>query len=243
MRAFSVDETNAVLNTLPVVSWKWPRPVVCILMERSIGHASRVFPNFMQIAAQGVPMMRMDYQRTDVARNHAALELIRSEEYTHVIMLDIDHVHPVDIVQRFSRWFMLDPEVKVVGGMNFKRSDPHSPCCFFINEDGDVATPAVWEQGLIEVDAIGTGSIMISREVFERIEPPWFFNTYNKEDVMRDIWPGEDMGFSELCRKAGIKMFVDTTTTSPHMTDRAIDEQDFRRSIDTGSLVISDFKR
>jgi len=242
VKPLSTDEANALLNTLPIVSWKWPRPVLAVLMERSMSHASAVFPHFMQIAAQGIPTMKIDYQRTDVARNHAALEMLRTEDYTHLIMLDIDHIHPIDIVQRFSRWVMMDPEIKVIGGMNFKRSAPHTPCCFYIGDNG-VATPAQWEQGLIEVDALGTGSIMIAREVFEQIKPPWFFNTYNERDCMMDVWPGEDMGFSQLCRENGIKMFVDTGATSPHMTDRAIDENDFRKAIEAGALQISEYHR
>lgn len=240
MRAFTPAEAEKVLSILPIQAWKWPRPIVAVLMERSMGHAPSVFPNFMQLAAQGVPLMNIPYQRTDVARNHAAMELIRTEEYTHVIMLDVDHKHPADIIQHLCQWVMLDPEIKIVGGMNFKRVAPHSPCAFLINEAGDVAVPAEWGQGLLEVDAIGTGSILISREVFEQIEPPWFFNTYRPDDFWRDVWPGEDMGFSEKCREAGIKMYADTTLTSPHVTDRFIDEQDFRQAISSGEMQISE---
>lgn len=237
-KAMSVEETNKVLNTLPIAGWKYPKILLGVLLERSISYADQVFHQFMQIAAQGVPFIRLPYSRTDVARNKMATALLNSD-YTHLIMLDIDHAHPINIVQQLSRWVMTNPERLVVGGLNFKRSFPHDACCFML-KDGGVYSPAEWDKGLIKVDAIGTGSILISREAFERIEPPWFFNLY--DDAWRDEWPGEDMGFSQKCREAGIDMWVDTTCTSPHITDRAIDESDFREALKDRDADIVELK-
>jgi hypothetical protein len=87
------------------------------------------------IAMQGVQPLFINYTRTDLARNKLALELLKSP-FTHLIMLDIDHKHPPDIVQKLSRWFLLRPEVQIVGGLNFRRSYPHDPCCHLIGKDG-----------------------------------------------------------------------------------------------------------
>ena len=73
----------------------------------------------------------------------------------------------------------------------------------------------------MKVDRLGTGSILIAREVFETIPPPWFVNDYSQG--WRDAWPGEDIGFNKLCKEHGIKLWVDVTVTSPHITPAIID--------------------
>lgn len=227
---------NKLLNTLPIGSWAWPRILVVVLKERAISYADECFDNLWQIASMGANPLFLTYTRTDLARNKIAAKLL-SSNYTHVLMLDIDHKHPIDIIQRLARWFLVDKladekakkNVQIVGGLNFRRTTPHDPCCHLMGTDGQVYAPAQWDQGLIQVDAIGTGSIMIAREVFEEIQPPWFFNMY--ERVWADVWPGEDMGFSKKCREYGIKMHVDTTTTSPHIGTKLIGENEFREAI------------
>ena len=221
------DDIESRLSTLPIASWIYPRILVAIPLERSISNASLVFHRFMEIAAQGVAILKQDYTRTDLARNRFAIKLLESQ-YTHLLMLDVDHVHPRDIVQRLARWPLMNPEVEVVGGLNFRRSEPYEPCCFFKDDNGRVNAPADWSAGLMKVDYIGTGSILIAREVFEKIEPPWFYNIYNIPANWDDEWPGEDIGFSEKCNAAGVNMYVDTTTTSPHVGDRLIGEKTFR---------------
>lgn len=216
-----------VLKQLPIMSWNYPRVLVAPLIERTISYADLVFPSIMQIAAQGPVILNMPYQRTDLARNKAVIELLKTD-FTHLLMLDIDHVHPPDIIQRLSRWVISDPKnIQVVGGLNFRRSVPYDPCAYKNGDDGTMWT-IEWDKNttLMEVDRLGTGSIMIAREVFETIPPPWFTNDYSQ--AWRDAWPGEDIGFSRLCQKHGIKMWVDVTTTSPHITPGLIDESTWR---------------
>lgn len=222
------QEIEERLSTLPIASWVWPRILVAIPLERTISHASLVFHRFMEIAAQGPALIKQDYTRTDLARNRFATKLLESN-YTHLLMLDVDHVHPADIIQRLARWPMMNPEIEVVGGLNFRRSEPYEPCAFLKDEkSGSVNALASWSPGLAEVDYLGTGSVLIAREVFEKIPPPWFYNVYGIEANWADEWPGEDIGFSEQCKKHGVKMYVDTTTSSPHVSERLITEKTFR---------------
>jgi len=215
-----------VLNQYPIMSWPFPRILVAFLLERTIAYADLVFPSVVQIAAQGPVILNMPYQRTDLARNKAAIELLKSD-FTHLLMLDIDHVHPPDIIQRLARWVLSDPkQFQVVGGLNFRRSEPYDPCAYKKGDDGTMWT-IEWNEDttLMEVDRLGTGSILIAREVFETIPPPWFTNDYSQ--AWRDAWPGEDIGFSKLCNQAGIKLWVDCTVTSPHITPALIDNHNW----------------
>jgi len=215
-------EKKNVLEQYPIMSWAFPRILVAFLLERTISYADLVFPACMQIAAQGPVVLNMPYQRTDLARNRASMELLKSD-FTHLLMLDIDHVHPHDIIQRLAKWVLKDPKkYQVVGGLNFRRSEPYDPCAYKISADGSMYTIA-WEKDdeIVEVDRLGTGSILIAREVLETIPPPWFVNDYSQ--AWRDAWPGEDIGFNKKCQESGIKMWVDLTVTSPHITPAIID--------------------
>lgn len=209
----------------PVGAWEWPKILLCIPLERALSYADKCFWNFMMIARTGAAFLPMSYMRTDLYRNKVATELLKSD-FTHLIMLDADHQHPFDIVQRLARWVIADPEIKVVGGLNFRRGEPYEPCAFMQDNQGGVYSIAEWEQGLVQVDAIGTGSILISREVFETLEPPWFYNIY--DHAWTDHYPGEDIGFSKKCYDAGIPLYVDTTTTSPHILEAFVTEDTFR---------------
>ena len=220
------ERIERTLRTWPIAAWTWPKIAIAIGMERALGHADDVFYDFWEIAAQGTPIIRMPYGRTDLVRNKVALALLESD-YTHILYLDVDHKHPPNILQSLARWVLADPERLVVGGLNFRRGEPYDACAYKLGSgDGRVYPIVEWERGLIEVDAIGTGSLLVSRKVFERIEPPWFANDYSR--VMWDEWPGEDLWFCRLCREAGIKMYCDTTVTSPHMIDATVDETVFR---------------
>ena len=222
-------------SKMPIPTWDYPKIVVGLLLERSISYADEVIPWIVGLAQQGIPFLKFPYGRTDLVRNKMALSLLQSD-FTHLLMLDIDHVHPMDIAYRLGRWVIANPDIQVVGGLNFRRSAPYDPCCFIKAEDGTLRSPVEWDQGLVAVDALGTGTILINRNVFTQLEPPWFFNDYS--EIMSDIWPGEDMGFSKLCNKAGIKMFVDTTTTSPHIAHGTIQEDTFRAYVAENNLDI-----
>ena len=236
------EELFKVLDTKPIASWDYPRIVVGVLQERAMSYSTSVFYNFWTIAQQGVPIIPMPYGRIDVTRNKLAIQLLRSD-MTHLLMLDIDHQHPWDIVQRLARWVLADRNIQVVGGMNFRRSAPFEPCAGYWDKNGLWSPPMSWEPGLLKVDMLGTASMLIAREVFELIEPPWFANDYSL--VWQDVWPGEDIGFSKLCNKHGIDLHVDTTTTSPHLAESLVGEGTYKQHIErmgVGEIPFEEFK-
>lgn len=215
-----------VLEQTPINSWAYPRVVVGIPLERTVSYASQVFFNFLEIASQGPAFLDIKYGRIDVTRNLMVTAFLQSD-YTHLLMLDIDHVHPTDIIQKLARWFILYPHIQVVSGLNFRRGEPFDPVAgmdFYAN--GKRKTLTTWEPGLLKVKEVGGASLMVSKEVFARIEPPWFYNIY--DEVWQNSYPGEDIGFSRKCNDAGIDIYVDTTTSSPHCTENLITEETFR---------------
>jgi len=201
------------------------KPVVGVPMERVINQ--HAFYGFIAIANQGIPFLKLGYTRNDIARNRYARRFLETD-FTHLVMLDSDHVHPHDIVQRLCRWFHQFEEPKIISGLNFRRGKPYDPVITIEGPDGSLYRPIEWEDGLQRVDLMGTGSIAIAREVFESMDPPWFGYDYVERAVERDRWPGTDIYFCKRAKEAGYELFVDTTTTSPHITDMFVDESTFR---------------
>jgi hypothetical protein len=194
-----------------------------IPLERTVNQ--HAFFAFWAIAQQGYSIMQLPYTRNDIARNKFAKGLLETE-HSHLLMLDSDHTHPPDIAYRLGRWVEADPSIRIVGGLNFRRGEPYDPCAFIIGEDGNSYAMMDWEPGLIKVSALGSGSILVHRSVFEELPEPWFFYEYPED--RGESWPGVDMAFSRLCREHDIDLWVDTTTTSPHLIDSYVDESTYR---------------
>ncbi len=199
------------------------RIIVNVPLERTV--PSLTFAYWWGIAQRGWSLMDLGYGRTDANRNRAAHTLL-SSDFTHLMMLDLDQLHPPDIVERHARWVIDDPDKKVIAGLHFRRGEPFDPCAFVFAPGGSLHPLADWPQGLIEVHAMGHGSLLVHRSVFEQIAPPWWGYDYGRADEI--IYPTEDMYFCYLCRQAGIRMWVDTTTTSPHLTETVVDESIWR---------------
>jgi len=141
----------------------------------------------------------------DAARNNivkAALE----EECTHVLMIDDDMTFEPDFALK-----LLEHDVDIVGGLAFKRVPDFMPCVFKEKEPKQFfpILPTVFQ----EVDAIGSGGILIKREVFEKITYPWFETYY--DDTKRH-W-SVDMDFCIKAKKTGFKIFVDPACEMGHM--------------------------
>jgi hypothetical protein len=215
----------SVLDQLPIASWSWPRILVGIPIERTLSYADHVFWPFMMIATQGPAFIASKYMRIDLARIEMAKELLLST-YTHLLMLDADHIHPVDIIQRLARWVIINPNIRVVSGMNFRRKPPYDPVMGNFTKTGARPIITEWNPGIFPIDEIGAASLLVHRSVFEEMEPPWFDNDYSR--IWENNFPGEDISFCHHCRDHNIPVYVDTTTTSPHMCERPVTEETFR---------------
>lgn len=69
-------------------------------------------------------------------------------------------------------------------------------------------------EGLEEVDGIATGCLFLKREVFEKLEKPYFEFKYKADS--RTIVEGEDIGFCKKLNALGIKFLVDYSMVCGH---------------------------
>ena len=126
---------------------------------------------------------------------------------THILMLDTDQVyHDEDLIQR-----LLSHNVDIVGGKVHRRYPPFEPI-LNVNR-AHVDDDIIERGGLVEVDATGTGCLLIRLAALEDIEYPWF--ELSRGDDGRTI--GEDIGFCYKAAAAGYKVFVDCSVQIGHL--------------------------
>lgn len=175
---------------------------------------------------QGIAVIGTSDGPTALVREFLSRRFMEEKEFTHLLMLDTDHAHPVDIVDRLARWVGNEAHPLVVSGLNYQRKSPYRPCAFMFDGPELGILPIVkWPSGLVKIDAVGAASLLIAREVFERLPQPWWEFVYfgpHKRLI------GEDINFCRLCREHGIDIYVDTTTTSPHLGEQWIGDKEFR---------------
>lgn len=202
-----------------------------VLMERSIGQWAVL--SLLDVA--GVAALYkavrfgLQYQRVDMARNNAVrlfLQHAKADDDV-LIMLDADHTHPKEIVPHLAN--RCDAEHEVVGALAFRRSIPHDPCFYTLNEAGKADVPTEFTGGLQKCDIVGTGAIAIRRSVFRKLDAagfPWpYFRFTYKDGLENEIQRTEDWQFGLNCKAAGIPHWVDTSIVTPHITDQLVDAQ------------------
>lgn len=190
--------TNQKLAIGLPCSWShvpFPTVLSILRMER---------PGFELIPATNGPI--------DGLRNHIVEQALLAGA-SHLIFMDMDQTYPVDTITK-----LLSHKLPVVGCLVHRRYPPFDPLLY----RGDIGTYELienYEKGdLIEVDATGTGCLMFDMEVFRNMPAPWF-----RFRLTADNLPiGEDFGFCSDLRKAGYKIFVDTSIQCGHLSTMEI---------------------
>lgn len=207
-------------------SYEGITPIVVLPLERATSYAEIVTTWIVSIAQQGWAFLDPAYRRTDLARNMACYHLLDNPRFTHIVMLDMDHRHPIDIVGKLCRAVAEDPKRHVVSALTYRRGVPYEPIAWKMGDDGKLYVVTEWASGqVIEIDQCSPACTIISREIFEDIDPPWWAYTYHPEKY---YYPTEDIYFSKLCRDNGFKQYVDTRIESEHLGVAFIGEDTFR---------------
>lgn len=119
-------------------------------------------------------------------------------ETTHVLFLDSDMIFPRDTLQ-----VLLRHNLPIVGVNYVRRHFPATPTAW---KDDKALETLPKDKGVIEVDHVGMGVMLVDRRVFDCIELPFFSFDY-KDDGLTLV--GEDVYFCRQCKKAGIPTYID----------------------------------
>lgn len=147
-----------------------------------------------------------------VAENrNTVIALAKRRNYDWVFFLDDDMIVPADTLERL----LSRPAVPVLSALYIARIAPFPPLAFKRAE----ANGAVFKEflcvediGVKPVAAVGAGAMLVRREVWERLDAPWF--TLGQLDA--EAW-GDDLHFCKKVRDAGMEVMVDYDTVCGHM--------------------------
>ena len=149
------------------------------------------------------------------------VEYMQNVKADYVLFLDSDMVPPHDIIEK-----LVNHDKEIITGMAFKRTPPFQPCFYTkcsITKDFQpiLESPIEFpDKGLLEIEGTGMACTLIKKEVFDKIEKPWFFPAPNI---------GEDLTFCLKAKKQGIKMYVDLSVNVGHVGTYSIGVEHFKQ--------------
>lgn len=193
----------------------------------------------MRIAARAsvdhYMLYEADPMREDLARENAVKTLLASD-CSHLLMLDLDHNHPEDIVRRLREDVIEDRERHILGALCFRRTANYEPLAFIDNPEGGSYFPYPWPKGIVKVNRVGNGAKLIDRRVFEAMPGKgWFRCDYSR--VAEGVWPSSDITFDKAAEALGFGVYVDTRIVSPHHTDGWVDDNTFKAFVATNEAA------
>jgi hypothetical protein len=139
------------------------------------------------------------------ARNKL-VRLSKEQGADFIFWFDADMVAPSNTLLR-----LLAHHKEMACAFYNQRLPPHRTVGHIIGQQFDVR-----QGGLHEADHAGMGCMLTHMSVFEKFDPPWFKETYEKKEqkpTNPDGMVGEDTNFIRSARKAGFKLWVDLDLT------------------------------
>lgn len=146
-------------------------------------------------------------------------EEVQTTDPDYILWLDADQLYPMETIAKLAKH--IDEGHLVVGGVTPDKHTAKPMVYRFLTPEGSCAQDRGFKvsRGLVQVDAMGFGGIMMAADVLKKIEPPYFPRT--RDEAMQSF-VGEDFGFYNNCRKAGIDVWCDTDLHYSHMVGTAV---------------------
>lgn len=177
--------------------------------------------------------MPVNVSPVDRARNDSVKHLFEkrfkkdgseSTSFTHIFFVDSDTIpppsalktllsHDKDIISGITPILHYNDERKEWGTLDncFERIDENA-------EGKRVVSHAVKRNtGLVEIERCGTSCLLIKKEVFEKLEKPYFKFVYNEDGTKHEL--SEDLYFCDKAREAGYKIWCDTSVICNHFKE------------------------
>lgn len=141
--------------------------------------------------------------------------------YTHILMLDDDHIYPKDLVIT-----MLKHDKDFVCGHTYMRKTPFFPTQYKkIFADKTMNTEEnrfkfKGDEGLVKIEATGMAGVMVKAEVLKKVGFPYFELIYTD-----GRYRGSDLTFCQRLKDNNIELFCDSSLVFPHRTIGWVDNK------------------
>lgn len=145
-------------------------------------------------------------------RNKIVQDFLPRKDFDYLMMIDSDIVPPVNILN------LADFNLDIVTPLMFAyQQNTLIPLVLQLMPDGLYSVlPFKGNEGLVEVDSVGTGCIFIKREVLEHPDMRHPFRNEYDADGMKKY--GQDLAFTRRAKAAGFKAYCHLDYPCSHWT-------------------------
>jgi hypothetical protein len=133
-----------------------------------------------------------------------------NQKPTHILMMDTDQFFPHDTIMK-----LLSHDLPIVTAKVHRRYPPFDPI-LYRGEIGkyESVPDEEWQKGgLVEIDATGGGCFLFKTEILKSLKKPWF-KLVPGNKTRKTV--GEDVYFFSQLKKAGLRIFADTSIEVGH---------------------------
>lgn len=163
---------------------------------------SIVYQSILKFAQPYVTHIHVEpgYAMTLDEKRNKCVRAFLDTDCTHLLFWDSDTVGAPGVIIE-----LLKANKPVIAAVVYRKGGDHAPVFGYWQEDTRMyRVPVPFDYNkILEVDIVGTGFVLIKREVFEQLEEPWF-QCYEKGNAWEDIY------FCLKCKDAGIPIHVHT---------------------------------
>ena len=156
---------------------------------------------------EGTKIIWLPRVMIDTSRNEIVNKTLEDPSYEYLLFLDDDMIFPPDMLEK-----LLARDEDIVGVQAFKRREMFDPCVYKFKDNK--YHPALINK-FCEVDAIGTGILLIKTKVFQKIKFPWFETIYDEKGLHWSV----DFMFCKKAKKAGFNIYCDPDIEIFHIGD------------------------
>jgi hypothetical protein len=187
--------------------------VLCVILTREVSSVAWAF-GFRNLIIPGsyTGLAGMPF---DHARNTGCQKLLELG-WEWLFFLDDDVIAPPDAILK-----LMEHKKPIVSGLYYRRNSPIVPVMMRNVAGGRQWVAEFNAPDLIEVDYVGSGCLLIHRDVLTSIAPlspnhHWFEWRVDHVHLPPESRMSEDFAFCENARKHGYKILVDTGVQCRH---------------------------
>lgn len=180
-----------------------------VSMEWAMALRHLYIPAGVTLEVQGLAGLPIDDMRNEFVATFL------KGNYDYLFFNDDDTLLPPKALER-----LLERDLDVVSGLYYRRVTPIEPVAMVDDPSvGGTGIRCIKEYGigLMPVDYVGAGCLLISRKVLETVEYPWFFWARNDPRVLIPERISEDLYFCRKAREAGFSIFLDASIRCLHV--------------------------
>lgn len=167
-------------------------------------------PHFLALQKPAGHLTITVHGQSPAKSRNIIIEQAIANECTHIFFMDDDMTPPSDTLIK-----LLAHDKDIVTGLYLLRTFPHFPALFDEAYDNGKCRFMFLNNGmsgLVEAVNCGLGCVLISTEVFKKMETPWV----RLGEIEKDGWC-DDVGFFNRVREAGFKIYCDLDCPVGHI--------------------------